>query len=58
MRNDTIVGKVKNIFYRFEFQGARAVGNKPHVHSGITLYEEPDIVFAKRIFVSLANNLQ
>jgi len=26
MKNDTIIGKVKNIFYRFEFQGAGAKG--------------------------------
>jgi len=49
MRNDGIIGKVKNIFYRFEFQGAGAVGNKPHVHSGITLFDEPDTVSAKHI---------
>jgi hypothetical protein len=49
LRNDSIIGKVKNIFYRFEFQGAGAVGNKPHVHAGITLHYEPDIVSARRI---------
>jgi Helitron helicase-like domain at N-terminus/PIF1-like helicase len=49
MRNDSIVGKVKNIFYRFEFQGAGAKGNKPHVHSGITLHDEPEGASVSRI---------
>jgi len=44
MRNDVVVGKVKNVFYPFEFQGAGAVGKKPHVHSGKTLFDELDIV--------------
>ncbi len=37
MRNDTIIGKVKHMFNRYEFQGAGAKGNKPHVHCGILL---------------------
>lgn len=49
MRNDTILGKVQNIFYRFEFQGAGAKGNKPHVHCGITLEDEPESVTVSRI---------
>jgi len=49
LRNDTVIGKVKNIFYRFEFQGTGSVGNKPHVHSAITLYDVCDVISAKRI---------
>jgi hypothetical protein len=52
MRNASIVGHVKNLFYRFEFQGAGAKGNKPHVHCGITLYPESDIVSVSRICCS------
>jgi len=47
--SDTIIGNLKDYFYRFEFQGAGAVGNKLHVHSGIFLYDECDVVLAKRI---------
>ena len=49
MRNDNILGKVRNLFYRFEFQGAGAKGNKPHVHCDITLESEPESVTAGRI---------
>lgn len=49
MRNDHIIGKVQNMFYRFEFQGAGAKGNKPHVHAGITLAPEPTDVSTSRI---------
>ena len=52
MRNDSILGKVSNIFYRFEFQGAGAKGNKPHVHCGITLVDELDQVSVRRICCS------
>ena len=60
MRNNTIVGHVKNVFYRFEFQqgessGSTAKGNKPHVHAGITLHPEPDIVSASRICCNSLN---
>jgi len=49
LRNDSILGKVSNIFYRFEFQGAGAKGNKPHVHCGITLVDEAEEISAGRI---------
>ena len=26
---------------RYEFQSAGALGNRPHVHGGVTLYDEP-----------------
>ena len=52
MRNNNIIGKVKNLFYRFEFQGAEAKGNKPHVHCGITLDKEPEAVSVARICCS------
>ena len=35
------LGPVKNDWMRFEFQSAGALGNRPHVHGGITLHEEP-----------------
>lgn len=49
MRNHTILGHVKHLFYRFEFQSAGAKGNKPHVHCGMTLESEPEWVTASRI---------
>ena len=49
MRNDTIIGKVKNMFYRYEFQGAGSKGNKPHVHIGVTLEPEPKEISSARI---------
>ena len=52
MRNDNIIGKVKNLFYRFEFQGAGAKGNKPHVYCGITLDNESESVSVSRICCS------
>jgi hypothetical protein len=52
MRNDEILGEVKSLFYRYEFQGVGAKGNKPHVHCGITLVDEPDIVSSSRICCS------
>jgi predicted GIY-YIG superfamily endonuclease len=52
LRNDEIVGKVKNLFYRFEFQGEGAKGNKPHVHCGVTLEKEPDSTSCARICCS------
>jgi hypothetical protein len=48
-RNDSIFGKVKSMFYRFEFQDAGALGNKPHVHCGITLEDEPAETSVARI---------
>jgi len=42
MRNDNIMGKVHHMFYRFEFQDAGSQGNKPFVHMGETLEEEPE----------------
>ena len=38
--NSDILGRVKHLFYRYEFQEAGSLGNKPHVHCGITLHEE------------------
>jgi hypothetical protein len=52
MRNSQIIGKVKEVFYRFEFQGAGAKGNKPHVHAGITLESESEEVTVGRICCS------
>ena len=49
MRNDKIIGKVQNLFYRFEFQEAGAKGNKPHCHMGVTLEPEPKDVSCARI---------
>jgi len=49
MKNHNILGQVKNCFYRYEFQGAGAKGNKPNVHCGIILYDENDIATVKRI---------
>lgn len=33
------LGKVKALWYRFEFQDAGAPGNKPHVHAGVTVQD-------------------
>jgi hypothetical protein len=52
MRNSNIIGKVKDIFYRFEFQGTGAKGNKPHVHAGVTLESEPEELSVSRICCS------
>jgi hypothetical protein len=52
MRNKNIFGKVKDLFYRFEFQGAGAKGNKPHVHAGITIEGENDEISVRRICCS------
>ena len=49
MRNDNIIGKVHNMFYRYEFQEAGAKGNKPHVHIGVTLEPEPKHISSGRI---------
>ncbi|XP_047738696.1 uncharacterized protein LOC108683367 isoform X2 [Hyalella azteca] len=34
---EKIFGELKNVWYRFEFQNAEGLGNKPCVHAGITL---------------------
>jgi hypothetical protein len=52
MRNNAIIGKVKDMFYRFEFQGAGAKGNKPHVHAGVTLEPESEKDSVDRICCS------
>ena len=49
LRNSSILGRVKHIFYRFEFQEAGSEGNPPHVHAGITLYEEAKEISVGRI---------
>lgn len=49
MRNSSILGPVKSLFYRFEFQSAGSKGNKPHVHAGITLHEEDQHLTSSRI---------
>ena len=49
MRNSTVIGPVKNVFYRFEFQSSGSPGNKCHVHAGITLHDEPKHVTSARI---------
>jgi hypothetical protein len=49
IRNDNIIGKVQHMFYRFEFQGAGAKGNKPHVQAGITLAPEHTDISTSRI---------
>ena len=36
-----ILGPVKSSWMRFEFQSAGVLGNRPHVHAGITLQDEP-----------------
>ena len=50
--NYEILGRVKHLFYRYEFQEAGSLGNKPHVHCGITLHEEPVDVTVGRIACS------
>ena len=35
------LGRVKISWMRFEFQSAGALGNRPPVHGGLTLYSEP-----------------
>ena len=52
LRNDSIVGKVQNLFGRFEWQGAKAPGNKCHFHCGITLAPEPIEITTSRICCS------
>jgi len=52
MHNDKIIGKEHHMFYRFEFQGAGSQGNKPHVHMGVTLEEEPNQTSLDRICCS------
>ena len=49
MHNDQIVGKVENLFYRFEFQSSGSKGNKPHIHCGISLVEDDELQTAGRI---------
>lgn len=50
MRNSSILGPVKSLFYRFEFQSAGSKGNKPHAHAGIsTLHEEDQHLTSSRI---------
>ena len=49
MRNELIMGPVKSLFYRFEWQDAGSPGNKCHVHAGITVQPEPDIDTVCRI---------
>ena len=39
--HEQILGPVKSSWMRFEFQRAGALGNRPHVHAGITLQDEP-----------------
>jgi hypothetical protein len=34
---EKILGELKNVWLRFEFQNAGSPGNKPHVHAGLTL---------------------
>jgi hypothetical protein len=49
---DRPLGKVKSVWYRFEFQDAGAPGNKPHVHAGVTLderYIETELEKAARV---------
>ena len=43
------LGHVKTAWMRFEFQSAGALGNKPHVHGGITLHPESEDVTLSRI---------
>lgn len=52
VRNDAIIGRVKSLFYRYEFQGVGSRGNKPHVHCGVTLEPESADVSAARICCS------
>ena len=49
MLNDNIIGKVKHLFYRFEFQGVGALANKTHDHCGVILQVEPVDVTVGRI---------
>jgi hypothetical protein len=49
VRNDCIIGRVKSLFYRYEFQGMGSRGNKPHVHCGVTLEPESANMSAARI---------
>ena len=60
MRNDSLIGKVHNMFYRYEFQGAGSRGNKPHVHIGVTFKPELKGISSARIAcmsTSLASSL-
>ena len=49
MRKDTIIEIVHNMFYRYEYQGAGAKGNKPHVHIDATLDPEPEEISSASI---------
>jgi hypothetical protein len=39
--HEQILGPIKASWMRFEFQIAGALGNRPHVHAGVTLQNEP-----------------
>jgi hypothetical protein len=47
------LGHVKCAWMRYEFQSAGALGNRPHVHGGITLHPESEQVSLQRISCSL-----
>ena len=49
-----IVGHVKSSWMRFEFQSAGALRNRPHVHGGVTLFEEPEDTTLSRVRCSTA----
>jgi DNA replication protein DnaC len=46
---DHILGNIKTYFLRWEFQSAGSIGNKPHVHMGLTLHDEPEEATLDRI---------
>jgi predicted GIY-YIG superfamily endonuclease len=47
------LGHVKNAWMRYEFQSAGALGNRPHVHGGITLHPEREDITLARICCSM-----
>ena len=47
------LGHVKCAWMRYEFQSAGALGNRPHIHGGVTLHPEPEQVSLERIRCSI-----
>jgi predicted GIY-YIG superfamily endonuclease/DNA replication protein DnaC len=46
---DQVLGPIKTYFLRYEFQSKGSVGNKPHIHMGVSLKEEPEEKTLSRI---------
>jgi predicted GIY-YIG superfamily endonuclease len=43
------LGHVKSAWMRYEFQSSGALGNRPHIHGGVTLHPEPQDISLARI---------